>query len=507
MPARTDYLNSTEMNRALAAGISGFDAAAAALAARPVKSPADFLALEEDAEALGRQLADEVRIAAILGAHVDRDLRKQAARMTRQMLRDEGEQARIDTMGPRPIRVRMPGGGILPIKTPYLRPNRKGMVGRPREKRGAGGSGRYAVLEMLGIRDGVTPLTRSKVSRMVVLASSYAEALDQLKSEGLVMDVSTMVRIAVGTGAEMAAYRDQALARALEEPLPERSILAGKRMRVSLDGGRARTRQTHTNHRKKKNGRRSFELHWREPRLITIDVLTDEGGKDPDVPPIYEVVLTEADEVFKTLTGLLRLIGAHQAAEVTFVADGADWIWARVDALITDAEIPVERVHKILDYYHASEHISDALKACKNLKEEQRRALHRELSELLLQPNGPTQVLQRLGELARGRRASKVNKEIKYLRKHLEHMKYAEWRAKRIPIGSGIVESAVKRVLTQRFKASSLCWREDHLLPLLVLRALLKSGRWDDLIRAHMRRRYWLDHVIETSRDQTSQAA
>jgi hypothetical protein len=47
------------------------------------------------------------------------------------------------------------------MMTPYLRPSRKGLVGRLRTKRGVAGSGRYPVLERLGILDGVTPLTRS----------------------------------------------------------------------------------------------------------------------------------------------------------------------------------------------------------------------------------------------------------------------------------------------------------------------------------------------------------
>ena len=114
--------------------------------------------------------------------------------------------------------------------------------------------------------------------------------------------------------------------RALEEPLPERSLVEGQRIRVSIDGGRSRTRATHFERRKRKNGRRAFEVPWREPRLITVDVLTEEGKIDPNVPPIYEVHLGNADEVFDLVAGLLRLIGAHEAREVVFVSDRADWI-------------------------------------------------------------------------------------------------------------------------------------------------------------------------------------
>ncbi len=69
---------------------------------------------------------------------------------------------------------------------------------------------------------------------------------------------------------------------------------------------------------------------------------------------------------------------------------------------------------------------------------------------------------------------------------------YAEWRAAEIPIGSGIVESAVRRVINQRFKAASLCWREDHLYGLLYLRCILKAGRWNQFVGAQLRREHWL---------------
>jgi len=68
-------------------------------------------------------------------------------------------------------------------------------------------------------------------------------------------------------------------------------------------------------------------------------------------------------------------------------------------------------------------------------------------------------------------------------------MNYAALRDRKLPIGSGIVESAVRRVLNLRFKSASTCWRTDHLEPLLYLRAIAKSGRWDDFMRA------WLDHA------------
>lgn len=492
MSAPPLHLPAPAMAPALEELLASFDDDMLAVLNVPVTNGEQFLAFEQAAEALGREVVDRLVEAKIFEAHVDRSTRRVAGKEARARFREAGETQRIDNMGPRPASVRLSGGGVLRVKTPYYRPNRKGLVGRPRTKRGPDGTGCYPVLERLGIRDGVTPLTRSKISRQIVQCGSYAEALDQLRSDGLELDVSTLVRVAVATGSAALERRDREVMRALEEPLPERSLVDGRRIRVSVDGGRSRTRHTHTERRKQKNGRRAFEVPWREPRLITIDVLTDEGKLDPKIPPIYEADLGNADQVFDLLAGLLRLIGAHMASEIVFVSDGADWIWDRVGRLVERAGLDPERVHKILDFYHASEHVSDALKACKNLSDKERKAKHKALCRTLLEPDGIEQVIRELSELARGRRGKRVNKEIRYLRKHVAHMQYAAWKAANVPIGSGVVESAIRRVINLRFKAASTFWREDHLAALLYLRCALKAGRWDALILAHLRDQHWL---------------
>jgi hypothetical protein len=487
--------------------LAGFDDDMLAVLNTPVTNGEEFLALEQAAEALGREISDRIVEAKVLEAHVDAKARRVAGKEARQRFREAGETQRIDNMGPRPVSVRLPGGGILRLKTPYYRPSRKGLVGRPRSKRGPDGTGCYPVLERLGIRDGVTSLTRSKISRQIVQCGSYAEALDQLRRDGLELDATTLVRVAVATGSAALERRDAEVARALEAPLPEHSPLEGKRVRVSVDGGRSRTRDTHTKRRKKKNGRRAFEVPWREPRLITIDVLTEDGRLDPKIPPFYEADLGNADHVFELLAGLLRLLGAHKASEIVFVSDGADWIWERVDRLVERAGLDPERVRTILDFYHASEHISDALKACKNLSDKARKAKHKALCRMLLKPDGIDQVIRELSELARGRRGKRVNKEIRYLKKHLAHMQYAAWKAANVPIGSGVVESAIRRVINLRFKAPSTFWREDHLAALLHLRCALKAGRWDALMIAHLRDRCWLTQLDNQPHTPSSEAA
>jgi len=75
-------------------------------------------------------------------------------------------------------------------------------------------------------------------------------------------------------------------------------------------------------------------------------------------------------------------------------------------------------------------------------------------------------------------------------------MDYARRRAEHLPIGSGVVESAVRRIINQRFKSASIFWQTDHLEPLLQVRALLKAQRWDDAFEASLQGRSWIEHAF-----------
>ena len=443
-----------------------------------------------------RRIADLLIAEDIVSAHLDDQLPSDACRGARERMWATGVRA-VKDEGWQPVHVLLPGGTDLRLHTRYLRPSLRGQPGRRRGsgKRGPDGVGCYPVLERLGIRDGVSPVTRSEIARMVVLCSSLAEAKEQLGRSGLDLHTTTLVRVAVGIGQNAVELRDHAIEAARTAPLPEVSAVAGKRLRISVDGGRARTRQTRRGRgiRPGKNGRRQFTLQWREPRVITIDVLDQDGSTDRSWQPIYEVTLGDADQTFALLVGLLRLIGAHLAEQVEFVSDGAEWIWGRVTQALADAGVPAERIWLVLDYYHATEHISEALDRCKGLPANVRQTTFHELRGLLLKPGGPAQVVARLRALARGRRGRAVNKEAEYLEQHIDHMRYHELRTAGLLIGSGIVESAVRRIINMRFKSASMCWRTDHLLPLLYLRAILKAGRWDTFMVAWLNGRHWLE--------------
>ncbi len=61
-----------------------------------------------------------------------------------------------------------------------------------------------------------------------------------------------------------------------------------------------------------------------------------------------------------------------------------------------------------------------------------------------------------------------------------EQIRSAECEAAGYPIWSGLVESATKLVVEARLKGAGRHWAPDHVNPLVALRAIACSNRWDE---------------------------
>ena len=61
-------------------------------------------------------------------------------------------------------------------------------------------------------------------------------------------------------------------------------------------------------------------------------------------------------------------------------------------------------------------------------------------------------------------------------------MQYYLLRKDKLPCGSGIVESAIRRVINLRFKCPSTFWKQENVEKLIFLRAIFLAGRWKIMI-------------------------
>jgi hypothetical protein len=86
---------------------------------------------------------------------------------------------------------------------------------------------------------------------------------------------------------------------------------------------------------------------------------------------------------------------------------------------------------------------------------------------------------------------------IRYLEKHGKdgHMAYRGLRARGLPMGSGAIESAIRRVVNLRLKGNGLLWYEENAEAMLVLRAAALTNRWEELLE-HVRQRMASDRRL-----------
>jgi hypothetical protein len=145
---------------------------------------------------------------------------------------------------------------------------------------------------------------------------------------------------------------------------------------------------------------------------------------------------------------------------------------------------PSVKVHQVLDNCHAAHHISLAL-ASLGASAEERMPMYRDLRSRLR--NGQWRYV--IGELQQFADVDPANAalrtELNYLRKHGEagRLNYTQFRTLGLPLGSGAIESSIRRVINQRLKGNGIFWREAHAEEMLQLRALVLTGRCDERLR------------------------
>src|SRR4029434_2926665 len=137
-----------------------------------------------------------------------------------------------------------------------------------------------------------------------------------------------------------------------------------------------------------------FSAPWREPRVLVIDILDAQGQTARLRLPLYDVLIGDAEAVWALLIGYLRLLGAAYADVVEFIADGAEWIWHRVARLCTLAEIPASKLVEVLDFYHASQYLSETIATRRTMPKAQRQALYKRLRHALRHQTDGVEVVQ-----------------------------------------------------------------------------------------------------------------
>lgn len=182
--------------------------------------------------------------------------------------------------------------------------------------------------------------------------------------------------------------------------------------------------------------------------------------------------VAEADQFRRLALVETHARGVERAGQVAAVMDGAEWEQGMIDFHCPQAV-------RILDFPHAGEYLHAIGQTVWGVESEASKTwLAAQLHQL--KHEGPVPMLADLHHLhAQHPAEERITKSLAYLQKREEQMHYPDYQAKGLPIGSGAVESSNKVVVEARLKGAGMHWALAHVNPMLALRNILCSDRWE----------------------------
>ncbi len=293
-----------------------------------------------------------------------------------------------------------------------------------------------------------TPRLKALVAELAA-HMSYSETVYWLgRIPGLEIEESSAEQIVEEVGGRAREYQRELIAQALAGELGV--DIAPERLYLGVDGAHAH-----------------IDRAWHEVKHVVAQI----EGQDR----WYDAAREPAEQFGERVYALAARLGVEDAGEVVMLGDGAEWIWN-----LTAMHFP--GAVQILDYYHACEYIHEVSSA--HYGEDSklgRRWAIRHKRRLL--EEGPEPLLRALGAMRPKTQETKevIRRTRGYVRRHRERMRYPQFRARGLQIGSGPVEAACKVITGQRLKGAGMRWSDAGADHVLALRCLAKSRQHDTI--------------------------
>ena len=329
---------------------------------------------------------------------------------------------------------------------------------------------RHLGMEGTSLSPGVVRMTGSAAARV-----SFAEA-SALVSElaGVRVGAKQVERAAKALGREIAAAEGEE--RGLE---PEPAAAAT--MYLGMDGTGVPVRKAETAGRVGKQPDSSAKT--REVKLVLVwtaerrNRITGSAERDAGSVSGSAAIESAASKdtdpepsVFaRRVRGEARRRGFSLARRRVVLGDGAAWIWR-----VADEEFP--GAIQIVDLYHAMEHLWTVSKA-----------LHwGDPDRILPWAEARCTELEQgrlddlLGALRSAASCQEARRCIEYVARNRDRMRYRDFRAAGLCIGSGVVEAGCKTVVGNRFKRAGMHWTVAGANAILALRCCVLNGRYEE---------------------------
>jgi hypothetical protein len=318
----------------------------------------------------------------------------------------------------------------------------------------------------------LTPAAEQVVSMAGVACNSFGEAADHVLRvlAGLRLSESTVQRTAEGAGTRAGGLL--AAGKTLGFPQPWNwhrdakgrtcayvSIDATGVRQQAADGGPAEGRMPYVAMVYNPVPDLPADSPYRPPAKATMQARYLAGLYDLETPGV--LLRKQAGQV-----------GMDRADQWIGLTDGARCL----ETFVT-TNFPRDVV-LILDFWHASDYLTELAQLLHPDDEETRKQLLEKWCRIMKHEGGQA-IIAHLGQWPMPPRKPTVRKKLSetldYFRNNVHRMDYPTYLANGWLIGSGAVESACKTVVGQRLKLAGMRWREDGTDAVCHLRALFKS--------------------------------
>jgi hypothetical protein len=321
----------------------------------------------------------------------------------------------------------------------------------------------FAADAMLGL-DGKTTMRARRMATLAGVNEPFRKAEQLLKElAGWSLDAETLRRYCHVEARRAAAQRPDRLdlSRAFER--------AAGDVELHIDAGKVNTLE----------GWRDVKFGvfaCRERALgLSSEALDERALPIPSVRSVIAAI-EEAASFGERCQREAQRLHRTDAAALTVLGDGAEWIWNLAEARFGGAE-------QLLDIYHALEHLAEVGRAAVGegdaLKEWLTRARCRLLAdgyagvcEVVAEPASDAEAQQRVSEVA--------GSVLNYFAAHRQRLHYALRLHRGQSIGSGLVEGTIKEILNIRMKRTGARWQAGRVGPFAELIALARTTEWNE---------------------------
>lgn len=242
--------------------------------------------------------------------------------------------------------------------------------------------------------------------------------------------------------------------------LPAGAVVAAKTLVVQMDGTMIPVVQPGGG----PDARKGKQLLWREARLCL-------ARPSDKAQALYGSTLGTAETAAWVWREVALAAGLDSKTHVHGVGDGAPWI---VDKFRDQF---AQQGSYLLDFYHVSEYLATAATRIAR-KGKEREWTRRQQGRLL--NNQSTKVLRSLQpHLAPpNTQEAPVSAAYRYLTQRQDCLDYASARGRKLPIGSGEVESGHRHLIQKRLKIAGGWWKQTNAQAMLNLRTARSNNQW-----------------------------